>query len=92
MPAFILMVSRSNAAVVRATGSEGGCCFPFHRKEGDCSKEAHDHHDQELPLQKEVVAVEICNCSTDGLREKTQRKEIISGDIQASVTIQRLSN
>lgn len=69
------MASTSNAAVVRATGSKSCCCFPLHCKEGNCSKEAHNHHDQELPLQKDVVAVEICNCSTDGLREKTVEKD-----------------
>lgn len=87
------IVSRSNAAVVWATGNKSCCCLPLHCKEGNCSKEAHKHHDQELPLQKEVVAVEICNCSTDGLGgKKTQCKKIISGNIQASITTEGLSN
>jgi len=69
------MVPRSNAAVVRATGTKSCRCFPLHCKEGHCSKEAHNHHDQQLPLQKEVVAVEIRNGSTDGLREKHNIKD-----------------
>lgn len=65
----------SDAAVVWATGSKGCCCSPLHGEEGDCPKEAHEHHDQQLPLQQEVVAVEVGNCSTDGLAGKTKWKD-----------------
>lgn len=65
---------RSNAAVVRATGKQC-CCLPLHCKEGDCPKETNNHHDQELPLQKEVVAVEKCNSCTDGLMGKEKVKD-----------------
>lgn len=71
----LFLLQGSDAAVVWATGSQGCCCSPLHSEEGDCSKEAHQHHDQELPLQQEIVAVEIGNCSTDGLRGKTKWKD-----------------
>lgn len=74
-PVLLLLAQGSDAAVVRATGSQGCCCSPLHGEEGDCSKKSHQHHDQELPLQQEIVAVEIGNCSTDGLRGKTKGKD-----------------
>lgn len=59
----------SNTAVICVSCNK---CWglPFHGEEGNCPKEPNHSHNQELPLKKQVVAVEIGYGCTDRLKKR----------------------
>lgn len=49
---------------------------PLHHKEGDGAQEAHQHHDEQLPLQEKVVAVEEGHRCCDGLQRHQEQTQL----------------
>lgn len=74
----------SDTVIVRVPlGSDGG---PLHQKEGPGAHEAHQHHDEQLPVQEKVVAVEEGHRSGDGLQRRHEEKNTTSHTTPYTIT------
>lgn len=73
--------SPSDTVIVRVPSSADD--GPLHQKEGPGAHEAHQHHDEQLPVQEKVVAVEEGYRSCDGLQRHQEEKNTTSHTIKS---------
>ena len=61
------MAGGSDAVVVRVPVASSGLHRPLCQEEGERAGEAHQHQDEQLPVEQQVVAVEERHRRHDGL-------------------------